>query len=148
MAQTLKTDWILFTTVMLLVLFGAVMVYSASSVVADIRMGSSYYFAIRQLMWVALGVPLMMWLKKLNYRKLQTPVVAFTAMGLVVMLLVVVYFADPRQHRWIRFPALEACSLQSLPSPPLRCFLRTLSHCGDALSTHVRRYCPQCSRSG
>ena len=31
--QKLKTDWILFTTVVFMVLFGAVMIYSASSVV-------------------------------------------------------------------------------------------------------------------
>jgi cell division protein FtsW len=103
MAQRLKTDWILFTTIVLMVLFGALMVYSASSVVADIRMGSSYYFAVRQLIWIALAIPLMMFLKKLNYRKLQTPAVAFTAMGLVMILLTAVYFTDPRQHRWIRF---------------------------------------------
>ena len=30
MAQRLKTDWILFSTVVLMVLFGALMVYSAS----------------------------------------------------------------------------------------------------------------------
>ena len=52
MAQRLKTDWILFTTVVLMVLFGALMIYSASSVVAEIRMGSSYYFALRQLIWI------------------------------------------------------------------------------------------------
>ena len=37
MAQRLKTDWILFSTVVLMVLFGALMIYSASSVVADIQ---------------------------------------------------------------------------------------------------------------
>src|SRR5579871_528878 len=99
MAQKLRTDWILFSTVVLMVLFGAIMIYSASSVVADIRMGSSYYFAIRQLIWIALAIPLMMFLKRLNYRKLQTPAVAFTSMGLVMILLVAAYIADPRQHR-------------------------------------------------
>ncbi len=102
MAQRLKTDWILFTTVVLMVLFGALMIYSASSVVADIKMGKSYYFALRQLIWIAVAIPLMMFMKRLNYRKLQTPAVAFTAMGLVMILLAVVYLADPQQHRWIR----------------------------------------------
>ena len=68
MAQRLKTDWILFTAVVLMVLFGAVMIYSASSVVADMRMGSSYYFALRQLIWIAIAIPMMMFLKRLNYR--------------------------------------------------------------------------------
>jgi cell division protein FtsW len=101
MAQRLKTDWILFSTVVMMVLFGALMIYSASSVVADIRMGSSYYFALRQLIWIAIAIPLMMFMKRLNYRKLQTPAVAFTAMGLVMMLLALVYVADPSKHRWI-----------------------------------------------
>jgi cell division protein FtsW len=103
MAQRLKTDWILFSTVVMMVLFGALMIYSASSVVADIRMGSSYYFAVRQLIWIAIAIPLMMFMKRLNYRKLQTPAVAFTAMGLVMMLLALVYIADAKQHRWIHF---------------------------------------------
>jgi cell division protein FtsW len=101
-AQRLKTDWILFSTIVLLVLFGAIMIYSASSVVADMRMGKSYYFALRQLVWIAFAIPLMMFMKRLNYRKLQTPAVAFTAMGLVMILLALVYFVDPKQHRWIR----------------------------------------------
>ena len=50
---------------------------------------------------MAIAIPLMMFLKRLNYRYLQTPAVAFTAMGLVVVLLAAVWFADPRQHRWI-----------------------------------------------
>jgi cell division protein FtsW len=102
MAQRLKTDWILFTTVVLMVLFGALMIYSASSVVADIKMGKSYYYALRQVIAIAVSVPLMMFMKRLNYRKLQTPAVAFTAMGLMMILLAVAYLADPKQHRWIR----------------------------------------------
>jgi cell division protein FtsW len=106
MAQRLKTDRILFITVVLTVLFGALMVYSASSVVAESRMGSSYYFGIRQVVWVAFAIPLMLFFKNLHYRKLQTPEVAFTAMAFIMVLLVVVYFTGV-QHRWIRLPIGE-----------------------------------------
>jgi cell division protein FtsW len=123
MAQRLRTDWILFSTVVLMVLFGALMIYSASSVVADIRMGSSYYFALRQLIWIALAIPLMMFMKRLNYRKLQTPAVAFTAMGLVMILLAVVYFADPKQHRWIRFGPFGGLQPSEFAKPALVLFL-------------------------
>ena len=122
MAQRLKTDKILFLTVVLMVLFGALMVYSASSVTAQIRMGSSYYFAIRQLVWVAISIPLMLFFKNLHYRKLQTPEVAFTAMALIMVLLVVVYFADPRQHRWIKFP-LGGLQPSEFAKPALIVFL-------------------------
>ncbi|MGA2712744.1 MAG: putative peptidoglycan glycosyltransferase FtsW [Bryobacteraceae bacterium] len=123
MAQRLKTDWILFSTVVLMVLFGALMIYSASSVVADIRMGSSYYFALRQLIWIGIAIPLMMFMKRLNYRKLQTPAVAFTAMGLVMILLAVVYFADPKQHRWIRFGPFGGLQPSEFAKPALTLFL-------------------------
>jgi cell division protein FtsW len=123
MAQRLKTDWILFSTIVLMVLYGALMIYSASSVVADIRMGSSYYFALRQLIWIAIAIPLMMFMKRLNYRKLQTPAVAFTSMGLVVVLLALVYFADPRQHRWIRFGPFGGLQPSEFAKPALTLFL-------------------------
>jgi len=123
MAQRLKTDWILFSAIILMVLFGAVMIYSASSVVAQIRMGSSYYFAVRQLIWIALAVPLLMCMKSVHYRRLQAPGVAFTAMGLVVVLLVVVYFADPRQHRWIRFGPFGGLQPSEFAKPALALFL-------------------------
>jgi cell division protein FtsW len=123
MAQRLRTDWILFTTVIFMVLFGAVMIYSASSVVADIRMGSSYYFALRQVIWIAIAIPLMMFLKRVNYRKLQTPAVAFTSMGLVMVLLAIVYFADPRQHRWIRFGPFGGLQPSEFAKPALTLFL-------------------------
>lgn len=123
MAQTLKTDKILFTTVVLMVLFGAVMIYSASSVVADIKKGSSYFYAIRQIIWIVAAIPLMMWLKTLNYRKLNTPAVAFTAMSIVVMLLVIVYFADAKQHRWIRIPGVGQLQPSEFAKPALALFL-------------------------
>src|SRR5580704_12346762 len=123
MAQRLRTDWILFSTVVLMVLFGALMIYSASSVVADMRMGTSYYFALRQLIWIAIAIPLMMFMKRLNYRKLQTPAVAFTAMGLVMILLAAVYFADPKQHRWIRFGPFGGLQPSEFAKPAIALFL-------------------------
>ncbi len=123
MAQKLRTDWILFTTVVLMVLYGALMIYSASSVVAEIRMGSSYYFALRQLLWISIAIPLLMFMKRLNYRKLQTPAVAFTAMSIVMILLALVYFADPKQHRWIRFGPFGGLQPSEFAKPALALFL-------------------------
>ena len=102
MALRLKTDWILFTTVVLLVFFGAVMIYSASSVKAEQKFGSSYYYIGRQMFFLVIGLVVMMILKHTSYRKLQHAGIAFAVLGLVVMLLVGVYFADPQYHRWIR----------------------------------------------
>jgi cell division protein FtsW len=103
MALRLKTDWLLFTTIVVMVFFGSVMVYSASSVMAQLRFDNTYYFIERQVFWVAAGVLVLMLMKRTNYRKLQNPGVAFAFMSLVLIALVAVYFIDTRQHRWIRF---------------------------------------------
>ncbi len=102
MAQRLRTDWILFSTTVFMVFYGLLMVYSASSVMAELNKGFSYYFALRQAVWVAVTIGVMMLLKKTHYRKLQHPGVAFACMGLVLMSLFAVYFIDRQQHRWIR----------------------------------------------
>ncbi|HEY2019081.1 MAG TPA: FtsW/RodA/SpoVE family cell cycle protein, partial [Bryobacteraceae bacterium] len=89
MAQTLKTDWPLFGTVLGLVSFGVLILYSASSIMAkmDPRYHSSWYFVIRQLEWVAISVAVMMLLKRTNYRKLNSGAVAFGAIGMALLLL-------------------------------------------------------------
>jgi cell division protein FtsW len=123
MAQKLKTDWVLFTTVVLMVLFGSLMVYSASSVVANTTQGSSYHYAIRQVLWIAVAIPLMMFFKRLHYKKLQSPAVAFTLIGVVLMLLVIAYVADPTQHRWIRFRFIGGLQPAELAKPAIALFL-------------------------
>jgi len=46
----LKTDWVLFLTILAMVGFGLVMLYSASSAVAELRYNvEPYYFCVRQI---------------------------------------------------------------------------------------------------
>src|SRR5437660_12677207 len=102
MAQRLKTDWTLFMTVLMLVCFGLVMVYSASSVVAEFKFRNTSHFFVRQLIWAVISFVALMYFKSRDYTRLRTAAWAFTPLGIVLLALVVVYFADPRTHRWIR----------------------------------------------
>ena len=122
MAQTLKTDWTLFGTTIAMAAFGAVILYSASSVVAELKFGSSWHFVIRQALWLVPSLALMMFLKRTHYRKLQNPAVAFTAIGLVLMLLGVVFFVDSAHHRWLRMGPL-GLQPSELAKPALVIFL-------------------------
>jgi cell division protein FtsW len=106
MALRLKTDWILFTTIVLMMFFGVVMLYSASSVMAQLKFGSSWHFFYRQLAWMAVAIAAMMLLKRTHYRNLHSPTVAFAAIGIAMMLLLIVYFVDADHHRWIRMGPL------------------------------------------
>ena len=102
MAQRVRTDWVLFWVVIVLVCFGLVMVYSASSVVAQQKYGSSFYYIYRQLAWAVAGFLAMMALKRIDYRRLNNQVCAFAGIMVVLPLLVLVYFLDGRAHRWLR----------------------------------------------
>jgi cell division protein FtsW len=122
MAQRLKTDWILFTTVVLMSFLGLFMVYSASSVMAEIRYGSILYFVQRQAIWLVFALAAMMLLKRTHYRKLQNPTTAFAAIGVVLILLIAVYFLDPRHHRWMRMGGI-GLQPSELAKPALVIFL-------------------------
>lgn len=122
MAQRLKTDWVLFTTIVVMVFFGVVMLYSASSVMAQLKFGSSWHFFYRQLAWMAVAIVIMMLLKRTHYRTLQNPTVAFAAMGVALILLLIVYFLDGAHHRWLRMGPLGV-QPSELAKPALVIFL-------------------------
>jgi cell division protein FtsW len=84
------------------VCFGLVMVYSASSIVAELKFHSSGYFLYRQVFWAALSFFALMYFKRKHYKLLETPSWAFAPLGAVLTLLVLVYFLDAKQHRWLR----------------------------------------------
>lgn len=123
MAQRLKTDWILFGTVLAMVVFGVLVVYSASSIMAYQRYRSAWHFVERQAVWAALGLCAMMMLKKLHYRKLQTPAVAFSAISVTLLLLATVYFADPVNRRWLRLGGQVGLQPSELAKPVLVIFV-------------------------
>src|ERR1700686_494462 len=96
----LKTDWILFLTILARVGFGLVMLYSASSAVAELRYHvAPYYFFVRQLIWAVASFFVLMYFKRMDYPKLNTPAWAFLGLGIVLGMPVAVYIAYPR-HRW------------------------------------------------
>ena len=78
MAQRLKTDWILFLTILLMVCFGLVMVYSASSILAELKYHvPSTFFFVRQLWWAIFSVVILLYCMKRDYRQWNDPRIAF-----------------------------------------------------------------------
>ncbi len=98
----LKTDKILFGAVLVILSFGVLMLYSASSWMAKIDYGSTWHFVVRQAEWAVLALIAMMVLKTTPYRNFQNRAVAFSMLGISFLLLVAVYFIDAKHHRWLR----------------------------------------------
>jgi cell division protein FtsW len=96
-------DWTLFFTVAAMVAAGLIMIYSASSITAQARYNKPpYFFLMMQLGWSVAGFAALMVLRRFDYRKLRRPEWAFGPLAVVLFLLPVAYFVDPR-HRWISF---------------------------------------------
>lgn len=109
MAKRVGIDKWLFASVLLLVLTGVVMVFSASAVMAGERYGSPYHFLWRQLAWAVAGLAAMAVTIKVDYRRWKHPAVVFGALGVTVLLLTAVFFFDRAHHthRWIRMAGLS-----------------------------------------
>jgi cell division protein FtsW len=88
-----------------LCLLGAVMVFSASAVTADHQYGRSYIFLVRQAVWLVFGLFGMFTLMRTDYRRLREPTVVYTAVCVVLLMLVGTFFLDKSHatHRWIKF---------------------------------------------
>ena len=81
------------------------MIFSASAVTAEKEYGHGYYFLVRQVAWLLLGLLGMFALMRTDYRRLREPAVVYTAVCLVLLLLVGTFFLDKAHatHRWIRY---------------------------------------------
>ena len=62
-----RIDIFLFVAVIILILFGIIMIYSASSIWADYKFNDSFYYVKRQLIFAVIGVFLMILVSKIDY---------------------------------------------------------------------------------
>jgi cell division protein FtsW len=104
MAKKLKPDRILFFVTLVLVGFGVAMVFSSSVVMAKEKMTDPNYFSFRQFIFAAIGLAVMFVVMKIDYHAYRHPAVVFSALAVVVALLVLVFFLalTANTHRWIQ----------------------------------------------
>jgi cell division protein FtsW len=124
MAKRVGVDKWLFGVVLLLVLFGLVMVFSASAVVAQANYGSPYQFMIRQAGWAVMGMITLTLLMNVDYRRYNNPKVVFTAVAITMMLLIGVFAMrdSHNTHRWFKF-GFMSFQPSELAKPTLVLFL-------------------------
>jgi cell division protein FtsW len=105
MAKRVGVDKWLFGTVLLLVLFGLVMVFSASAVTAKLTTGSPYSFVLRQAVWAIAGIVALFGLMRVDYRRYNTPKLIFPLLAITTLLLLAAFVMGKVNgaHRWIRF---------------------------------------------
>ncbi len=107
MSRKLQYDTWLFSTAMLILVVGLVMIYSASAMIATQRFGHGpYYFLMRQLAFLVVGGAAMLFLMHVNPTVLQNKRVVYGALAVVAFGLIVALFQSPINgtHRWIQLP--------------------------------------------
>ena len=98
MAKRVGIDKWLFIITLLLVLFGLVMVFSASAVMAKERYGSPYSFVLKQSAWALLGLFVMVVLTRVNYRRYNSPSVIFPCVAATTLLLLATFLLHDSHH--------------------------------------------------
>ena len=83
-----RIDPVVFFSALGLNVFGVVMVFSASQILALDRYGDSFYFVKRHVMWAAVGFALMLLLARANVRKLRHLAFPILVLSFVVLALV------------------------------------------------------------
>ena len=109
MARKLAPDKWLFAATIGLALFGVVMVYSASAVIAERDNGNQFYYVIKQGLWVAIGFGVMLLMMQFNYQLLKNRRLVYGLLVLCTIALLSVFAFSPRNgaHRWLNFPGFS-----------------------------------------
>ncbi|HYW72353.1 MAG TPA: FtsW/RodA/SpoVE family cell cycle protein, partial [Pyrinomonadaceae bacterium] len=109
MAQKLQYDRWLFSATIGLALFGVVMVYSASAVIAQQENYSQFHYVIKQAVWTSIGFVAMFVAMHFDYQKLNSRWVVYGALLVTVLLLLAVFGFRPINgaRRWIRYSSFS-----------------------------------------
>src|SRR6266576_2110210 len=109
MVQKLQIDRWLFSATIGLALFGVVMVYSASSVIAQQENHSQFFYLTKQGLWTSIGLVAMFVAMNFDYQKLNRRWIVYGLLLVTVLLLLVVFGFRPINgaRRWIRFSSFS-----------------------------------------
>jgi cell division protein FtsW len=105
MAKKLYPDKWLFAATVGLALFGVVMVYSASAVMAQRDNGSQFYYVIKQGIWTSIGFVAMLAAMQFDYGRLRDRRLVYGLLLLTTLALLAVFAFGKVNgaHRWIKF---------------------------------------------
>ncbi len=94
-------DDTLLVAYLLAMLAGIIMVYSTSSIIAEARFGSQWYFLRQQVIWAVISLVAMVVLIRFNLQRLA--IWSLPILGVVCILLALVFLMPARNgsHRWL-----------------------------------------------
>ncbi|MCP4481976.1 MAG: putative lipid II flippase FtsW [bacterium] len=101
-----RVELILFCSVLFILFFSAIMIFSASNITASYRFGDPFFFLKRQLIWSFLGLMMLFTGYFLSYKKWQNFSLLFMLISLLLLILVLIPSIGHSvggARRWLRF---------------------------------------------
>jgi len=110
MTQKLQVDKWLFSATVGLALFGVVMVYSASAMIAVQESHSQFHYVIKQGIWTLIGFGTMFVMMRFDYQRLNRSWIVYGLLLLTILLLLSVFAFPPVNgaRRWIKLSGFSA----------------------------------------
>jgi len=110
MTQKLQVDKWLFSATVGLALFGVVMVYSASAVIALQENHTQFHYVLKQGVWTMIGFVAMFVMMRFDYQRLNRSWIIYGVLLLTILMLVAVFAFSPVNgaRRWIKFGGFSA----------------------------------------
>jgi cell division protein FtsW len=110
MTQKLQVDKWLFSATVGLALFGVVMVYSASAMIAVQENHSQFHYVVKQGIWTLIGFGAMFVTMRFDYQRLNRGWIVYGLLLLTILLLVAVFAFPPVNgaRRWIKLSGFSA----------------------------------------
>ncbi len=109
-SNPVRFDPLLLASVLALVGLGLVMVYSASAITAQEKLGDSFHYLKRQMLAALLGLVVLAAAMKLGYRRLARlayPLLILAILALALVLIPAIGTTIGGARRWIRFPGFS-----------------------------------------
>ena len=105
-----KMDMTLISSVFIMVIFGLIMVFSASAPTANLNQGNPYHFVTRQAMYAVVGLALMLFMANFDYHKIEKyalPLLIFSFVLLFAVYIPGLGVERNNARRWVEIGGLS-----------------------------------------
>ncbi|HXH69421.1 MAG TPA: putative lipid II flippase FtsW [Pyrinomonadaceae bacterium] len=111
MVKKLRIDWLMFAVAAGLAVFGSIMVYSASAMIAlrETQGESQFTYFYKQSGFTLLGLAAMYLTSKINYHRYESKTIVYGILGITAILLLAVFGSPPINgaRRWVRYSGMS-----------------------------------------
>ena len=138
-----KIDVSFLITVLALLSYGLIMVFSASSASAHYEYNDALYFVKRQLAWALIGIVIMLTVSRIPYKTVYKYAIHLMVISVILLILVPIIGIEVKgAKRWLGFGSFSFQPSEIAKFAIIVFLARSLSVNGDALQTLTKVLLP------